>query len=100
MFTKILKFYFFLILFFISSCGIKKSWEESGIYTSGKSDPSTYIWKKGKQYVAIVYTIPVRGRNKKYTMHPINIKPNTIISSFRKIKYRIIEKGGKKIGLR
>ena len=100
MFTKFLKTSIFLILLFIASCGIKKSWEESGRYTADKSLASTYIWKKGKQYVAIVYTIPVTGRNKKYTMHPVNIKPNTIISSFSKIKYRIIEKGGKKSDLK
>ena len=99
MFTKILKIYFFLILFFISSCGIKKSWEESGIYTAGKSDPSTYIWKKGKQYVAIVQTIPVQGRNKKNTVHPINISQTTIASSFSKINYRIVEKDGDISGL-
>ena len=100
MFTKILKIYFFLILFFISSCGIKKSWEESGVYTAGKSDPSTYIWKKGKQYVAIVQTIPVQGRNKKNTVHPINISQTTIASSFRKINYRIVERDGFFSGLR
>ena len=65
MFTKISKISIFLILFFIISCGIKKTWEESGVYTSDKSLQSTYIWKKGKQYIAIVQTIPVRGRNKK-----------------------------------
>ena len=100
MFTKILKFYFFLILFFISSCGIKKAWEESGVYTSDKSLPSTYIWKKGKQYIAIVETIPVEGRNKKNTIHPINISQNTIFNSFSKINYRILEKDGKKSDLR
>ena len=99
MFTKILKISFFLILFLISSCGIKKSWEESGVYTSDKSLQSTYIWKKGKQYIAIVQTIPVRGRNKKNTIHPINISQNTISNSFSKINYRIIEKGGKRSNL-
>ena len=100
MFTKILKISFFLILFLISSCGIKKSWEESGVYTSDKSLQSTYIWKKGKQYIAIVQTIPVRGRNKKNTIHPINISQNTISNSFSKINYRILEKDGKKSDLR
>ena len=100
MFTKILKISFFLILFLISSCGIKKSWEESGVYTSDKSLQSTYIWKKGKQYIAIVQTIPVRGRNKKNTIHPINISQNTISNSFKKINYRILKKGGKKSDLR
>ena len=100
MFTKILKISFFLTLFLISSCGIKKSWEESGVYTSDKSLQSTYIWKKGKQYIAIVQTIPVRGRNKKNTIHPINISQNTISNSFSKINYRILEKDGKKSDLR
>ena len=100
MFTKILKISFFIILFLISSCGIKKSWEESGVYTSDKPLQSTYIWKKGKQYIAIVQTIPVRGRNKKNTIHPINISQNTISNSFRKINYRILEKDGKKSDLR
>ena len=100
MFTKILKISFFLILFLISSCGIKKSWEESGVYTSDKSLQSTYIWKKGKQYIAIVQTIPVRGRNKKNTIHPINISQNTIFNSFSKINYRILKKKGKKSDLR
>ena len=100
MFTKILKISFLLILLLISSCGIKKSWEESGVYTSDKSLQSTYIWKKGKQYIAIVQTIPVRGRNKKNTIHPINISQNTISNSFRKINYRIFEKDGKKSDLR
>ena len=99
MFTKILRISFFLILFLICSCGIKKSWEESGKYTSDKSVQSTYIWKKGKQYIAIVQTIPVRGRNKKNTIHPINISQNTISNSFSKINYRIIEKGGKRSNL-
>ena len=100
MFTKILKISFFLILFLISSCGIKRSWEEGGKYTSDKSLQSTYIWKKGKQYIAIVQTIPVRGRNKKNTIHPINISQNTIFNSFSKINYRILEKNGKKSDLR
>ena len=98
MFTKILKISIFLILFFICSCGIKESWVESGTYTSDKSLPSTYIWKKGKQYIAIVQTISVIGRNKKNTIHPINISENTISNSFSKIKYRIKHKKGKKKG--
>ena len=96
MFTKILKISFFLILLFTSSCGIKKSWEESGQYTADESLASTYIWKKGKQYIAIVQTIPVRGRNKKNTIHPINISRETISNSFSKIQYVILEKKGKK----
>ena len=97
MFTKILKISFFLTLFLISSCGIKKSWEESGVYTSDKSLQSTYIWKKGKQYIAIVQRIPVRGRNNKNTIHPINISQNTIFNSFSKINYRILKKKEKKV---
>ena len=92
MFTKISKISIFLILFFIISCGIKKSWEESGVYTVDKSLTSTYIWKKGKQYIAIVSTIPVEGRNKKNTIHPINISQDTISSSFSKINYTILDK--------
>ena len=100
MFIKILKISFFLILLLISSCGIKKSWEESGVYTSDKSLQSTYIWKKGKQYIAIVQRISVRGRNNKNTIHPINISQNTIFNSFSKINYRILKKKGKKSDLR
>ena len=100
MFTKILKISFFLTLFLISSCGIKKSWEDSGVYTSDKSLASTYIWKKGKQYIAIVQRIPVRGRNNKNTIHPINISQNTISNSFSKINYRILQKHGKQGDLR
>tara|TARA_Y100000590_G_C15578318_1_gene961348 strand:- start:608 stop:1240 length:633 start_codon:yes stop_codon:yes gene_type:complete len=98
MFTKILKISIFIILFFIASCGIKSSWEESGKYTIDKSLDSTYVWKKGKQYVAIVSTIPVDGRSKKNTIHPVNISGTTISNSFSKIKYVILEKGGKKSG--
>ena len=96
MFTKILKISFFLILFFISSCGIKKSWEESGQYTTSESATATYVWKKGKQYIAIVHTIPVRGRNTKNTIHPINMSVDTISKSFSKIEYIITNKKGKK----
>ena len=101
MFTNFLKISFFLILLFVSSCGgLKKSWEESGVYTVDKDLASKYVWKKGKQYIAIVQTIPVRGRNKKNTIHPINISQNTISNSFSKINYRILEKGGKRSNLR
>ncbi len=100
MFTKILKISFFFILIFVNSCGLKKSWDESGVYTSDNSLPSTYIWKKGKQYVAIVSTIPVRGRNKKKTIHPINISEKTISSSFSKLNYRVLEKGEKQSKLK
>ena len=96
MFTKILKISFFLILLFTSSCGIKKSWEESGQYTADESLTSTYVWKKGKQYIAIVQTIPVRGRNTKNTIHPINISADTISKSFSKLEYNITNKKGKK----
>ena len=91
MFTKILKISIFLILFFICSCGVKESWVESGTYTSDKSLPSTYIWKKGKQYIAIVKTIPIQGRSKKETLHPINISPNTITKSFSKLNYVLLD---------
>ena len=48
MFTNFLKISFFLILLFVSSCGgLKKSWEESGVYTVDKDLASKYVWKKG-----------------------------------------------------
>ena len=100
MFTKVLKIHFFLILFFITSCGIKKSWEESGVYTAGKAQNSTYVWKKGKQYIAIVETIPVKGRNKKNTIHPINISESTILNSLNKLNYVVLEKKGKRSDLK
>ena len=101
MFTNFLKISFFLILLFVSSCGgLKKSWEESGVYTVDKDLTSKYVWKKGKQYIAIVQTIPVQGRNKNKTIHPINISSDTISRSFSKLNYTISVKkrGGKKKG--
>jgi len=101
MFTNFLKISFFLILLFVSSCGgLKKSWEESGVYTVDKDLASKYVWKKGKQYIAIVQTIPVQGRNKNKTIHPINISSDTISRSFSKLNYTISVKkrGGKKRG--
>ena len=101
MFTNFLKISFFLILLFVSSCGgLKKSWEESGVYTVDKDLASEYVWKKGKQYIAIVQTIPVQGRNKNKTIHPINISSDTISRSFSKLNYTISVKkrGGKKKG--
>ena len=89
-----IKIIFLLFILLQSSCGIKKSWEETGRYTSDDSEKSTYIWKKGKQYVALVQTIPVQGRNIKNTIHPIKISSTTIQRSFTKIHYRS-EKGGK-----
>ena len=89
-----IKIIFLLFILLQSSCGIRKSWEETGRYTSEDSLQSTYIWKKGKQYVALVQTIPVQGRNIKNTIHPIKISPTTIQRSFTKIHYRS-EKGGK-----
>ena len=86
MFTKTLKLTIFIFIFFIASCGVKKSWEKSGNYTSDKTLASTYIWKKGKQYIALVATIPVRGRNKSKTIHPIKVSKETIIVSFSKLK--------------
>ena len=101
MFTNFLKISFFLILLFVSSCGgLKKSWEERGVYTVDKGLASKYVWKKGKQYIAIVQTIPVQGRNKNKTIHPINISSDTISRSFSKLNYTISVKkrGGKKRG--
>ena len=101
MFTNFLKISFFSILLLISSCGgLKKSWEESGVYTADKSLDSTYVWKKGKQFIAIVRTIPVQGRDKERTIHPINISSVTIARSFSQLTYTISEKkgGGKKKG--
>ena len=99
MFTKFFKFSLFIFVLLFSSCGgLKKSWEESGRYTSDKSVPSKYVWKKGKQYIAIVQTIPVTGRNKQKTIHPINISSDTITRSFGKLKYRILDKKKKKKG--
>ena len=72
MFTNILKISIFIIIFFVASCGIKSSWEESGKYTVDKSLPSTYIWKKGKQYVAIVSTIPVEGNDLSIVYLPLS----------------------------
>mgnify|MGYP000318344835 FL=1 len=63
-----IKIIFLLFILLQSSCGIRKSWEETGRYTSEDSLQSTYIWKKGKQYVALVQTIPVQGRNIKNTI--------------------------------
>ena len=101
MFTNFLKISFFLILLFVSSCGgLKKSWEESGVYTVDKDLTSKYVWKKGKQYIAIVQTIPVQGRDKNKTIHPINISSDTISRSLSKLNYTISVKkrGGKKRG--
>ena len=58
---KLITFFKIVVLLLIlqlNSCSIKK-WEETGRYTADKSSASTYIWKKGKQYVALVRTIPV-----------------------------------------
>ena len=100
MFFKMIKLYTFikiiLLLFILlqSSCGIKKSWEETGRYTVDESATSTYVWKKGKQYIALVSTIPIPGRYIKNTIHPIRISPSTIQRSFSKVKYSTKE-GGK-----
>ena len=92
-----LKILIFLLLLIQSSCGgLKKRWDESGKYTVDKSLSSTYIWKKGKQYIAIVQTIPVKGRNKQNTLHPVNISSDTIYNSFSKIQYRVITEDGRK----
>ena len=76
-----------LLILQLNSCSIKK-WEETGRYTADKSSDSTYIWKKGKQYVALVRTIPVSKRNIKNTIHPVKISSSTIERSFSKIKYK------------
>jgi len=95
---KILSIIIFLIT---SSCGgLKKSWEETGVHTADKSKASTYIWKKGKQYIAIVQTISVRGRNPRRTIHPINISEETISRAFSQINYVVVDKKGKKSDLR
>ena len=49
-----------------------------------------------KQFLAIVQAIPVRGRNTKNTIHPINMSVDTISKSFSKIEYIITNKKGKK----
>ena len=92
MFTKILKISFFLILLFVSSCGLKKSWEESGVYTADKSLPSTYIWKKGKQYIAIVQQSQFKAEIKKIQFILLIFLQDTISSSFSKINYTILDK--------
>ena len=90
MFTNFFKISFFSILLFISSCGgLKKSWEESGVHTIDREADSTYVWKKGKQFIAIVQTIPVQGRDRNKTIHPINISSETIARSFSKLNYTI-----------
>ena len=100
MFFKMIKLNTFIKIIFLifillqSSCGIKKSWEETGRYTVDESATSTYVWKKGKQYIALVSTIPIPGRYIKNTIHPIRISPSTIQRSFSKVKYSTKE-GGK-----
>jgi len=100
MFFKMIKLNTFIKIIFLifillqSSCGIKKSWEETGRYTVDESATSTYVWKKGKQYIALVSTIPIPGRYIKNTIHPIKISPSTIQRSFSKVKYST-KKGGK-----
>ena len=89
-----IKIIFLLFILLQSSCGIKKSWEETGRYTVDESATSTYVWKKGKQYIALVSTIPIPGRYIKNTIHPIRISPSTIQRSFSKVKYSTKE-GGK-----
>ena len=88
-------FHIFLVLvfLFVNSCSGKR-YESSPGYTTSKTLHSTYVWKKGKQYVAIVKTIPVNNRNINKTLHPIDISEQTIINSFTKIKYTIKKKKG------
>ena len=89
-----IKIIFLLFILLQSSCGIKKGWEETGRYTVDESATATYVWKKGKQYIALVSTIPIPGRYIKNTIHPIRISPSTIQRSFSKVKYSTKE-GGK-----
>ena len=78
-----------IIPFILSTCGgMKKSWEESGKYTINPDSGSQYIWKKGKQYIALVQTIPVATRDSKKTIHPVNLSPEIIRASFSKLKYK------------
>ena len=76
-----------LLILQLNSCSFKR-WQETGRYTVDESSASTYIWKKGKQYVALVRTIAVPKRNIKNTIHPVKITSSTIESSFSKIKYK------------
>ena len=76
------------VILFQSSCGIKKRWDETGRYTIDDSLASTYVWKKGNQYIALVQSIPLSGRNLNKTIHPVRISSETIERSFSKIKYK------------
>ncbi len=93
MINRLIKIIFLFVILFQSSCGMKKRWDETGKYTIDDSLANTYVWKKGKQYIAIVQSIPVSGRNLNKTIHPIRISPETIERSFSKIKYKIEKKG-------
>ena len=72
MINILIKIIFLFVILFQSSCGIKKRWDETGTYTVDDSLASTYVWKKGKQYIAIVKSIPVTGRNLKKQYIPIH----------------------------
>tara|TARA_B100000029_G_scaffold182527_1_gene180143 strand:+ start:14744 stop:15373 length:630 start_codon:yes stop_codon:yes gene_type:complete len=91
MISNLSKIFLILIVLLINSCG--KRYETPTGYTSSDL-PSTYVWKKGKQYVAVVQTIPLNNRNINKTIHPINISEETIINSFKKIKYTVKKKEG------
>ena len=93
MINRLIKIIFLFVILFQSSCGIKKRWDETGKYTIDDSLASTYVWKKGNQYVALVQSIPVSGRNLNKTIHPVRISSETIERSFSKIKYRKERRG-------
>ena len=87
MINRLIKIIFLFVILFQSSCGIKKRWDETGKYTIDDSLASTYVWKKGNQYIALVQSIPLSGRNLNKTIHPVRISSETIERSFSKIKY-------------
>ncbi len=88
MINRLIKIIFLFVILFQSSCGIKKRWDETGRYTIDDSLASTYVWKKGNQYIALVQSIPLSGRNLNKTIHPVRISSETIERSFSKIKYK------------
>jgi len=88
MINRLIKIIFLFVILFQSSCGIKKRWDETGKYTIDDSLASTYVWKKGNQYIALVQSIPLSGRNLNKTIHPVRISSETIERSFSKIKYK------------
>ena len=93
MISNLFQILLILVILSINSCGGKR-YESSKGYTTDSSLASTYVWKKGKQYVAIIKSIPVNNRNINKTLHPIDISEQTIINSFKKIKYTVKKKKG------